>query len=168
MNLAGIALRGVVAFLFLLALVRLAGKRAIRQGTAMDFVTALILGELVDKLLTGKVPFLQYATASITVLAIHLLVNVLCARSSFINGWLVGREESVVEQGALVHRGMCRERITRRALFATLRQRGVGDIREIKSADVESDGEVSALKEAWAAEAQKKDAERLRNRLNQR
>ena len=168
MNVTGIALRSAVAYLFLLALVRLAGKRAIRQGTTMDFVTALILGELVDKLLTGKVPFLQYATASVSVLAFHLLVNILCARSSFLNGWLAGREESVIEQGAMVHRGMCRERVTKRALFASLRSRGIQDLREVKSADIEIDGDVSPLKEAWAAEPQKKDAERLRSRLNQR
>ena len=164
MNLTGTALRAVIAYTFLLLLVRLAGKRTIRQGTAMDFVTALILGELVDKLLTGKVPFLQYATASITVLAVHVLVNVLCARSNFANGWLVGREEAVVERGARAHRGMCRERMSARTLASALRGRGIRDIREIKAADIEIDGAVSTLKEDWAAAAQKQDADRVRRR----
>ncbi len=164
MHLAETALRAAIAYTFLLLLVRVAGKRTIRQGTAMDFVIALILGELVDKLLTGKVPFLQYATASVTVLAIHILVNIVCARSNFANRWLVGREEPVVERGAKAHRGMCRERMNARALASALRRRGVRDIREIKASNIEIDGAVSTLKEDWAGAAQEQDADRARRR----
>ena len=44
-----IAVRALAAFLFLLALLRLSGKRTIYQGTAFDFVLALVLGDMVDK-----------------------------------------------------------------------------------------------------------------------
>ena len=51
MELPKIVRRALVAYVFLLFLMRLSGKRAIAQGSAFDFVLALIVGDLVDDLL---------------------------------------------------------------------------------------------------------------------
>jgi uncharacterized membrane protein YcaP (DUF421 family) len=116
---------------------------------------------LVDKLLTAKVPFPQYAAASVTVVAAHLLAKSLARRSAVAARWLAGRPESVIKSGALVHRGMRSERVNRRSVLSALRTRGVRDARTIKAADLEISGEVSAMKEEWASDAQMQDLPRL-------
>jgi uncharacterized membrane protein YcaP (DUF421 family) len=161
MDLAGTALRCAFAYMFLLVLVRLSGKRAIRQGSAMDLVTALVLGELVDKLLTGKVQFSQYATASVAIAVLHQAVEYLVYRSSDAAGWLAGREQPLVSQARFVRRSMRSERINERAVLAALRMRGQRDLREIKASDLEISGEVSALKEDWARDAQQQDRHKI-------
>jgi uncharacterized membrane protein YcaP (DUF421 family) len=158
------AARCGLAYVFLLILVRMSGKRAIRQGTPMDFVTCLILGELVDKLLTGRVPFSQYAVASTVVLLSHIGVKILIQHSSLAAGWLAGREQPIVERGQLVERGMRPERMNARSVFAGLRLRGTRDLREIKAADLEINGKLSALPEDWARDAQRQDADRARKK----
>jgi uncharacterized membrane protein YcaP (DUF421 family) len=161
MTLAGTAVHSFLAYGFLLVLVRFAGKRLIRQASTMDLVAALVLGELVDKVLTGKVPFAQYATASLAIIAIHRVVEVAIQRSSVASGWLSGREQPLVKAGRLVSAGMRAERMSERAVRAALRTRGARDLRAIKVADLETNGEVSVLQEDWAREAQQQDAAKL-------
>jgi uncharacterized membrane protein YcaP (DUF421 family) len=48
MEIHAIAIRTAVSFVFLLALLRLSGKRTLAQACALDFVVVLILGDLVD------------------------------------------------------------------------------------------------------------------------
>ena len=57
-------------------MIRLAGKRSIKQGTAFDFVLALICGDLVDNLLWAEVG----AAAFVTALSTLLVADLLCGR----------------------------------------------------------------------------------------
>ena len=61
-----VALRALSAYLFLLVLLRLAGRGSIRHATPFDFVMALVLGDLVDNAIWAEVPSAQFAVASAT------------------------------------------------------------------------------------------------------
>ena len=45
-------------------LVRLSGKRTVREGTSFDFVLALVLGDLVDDAVWSEVPMAQFVAAA--------------------------------------------------------------------------------------------------------
>jgi uncharacterized membrane protein YcaP (DUF421 family) len=61
-----IAIRSVLAYAFLITILRLAGKRTLRHGSTFDFVLALILGDLIDDALWAEVPFAQFVVATTT------------------------------------------------------------------------------------------------------
>ena len=58
-----IAVRAVVAYLFLLVMVRLSGKQTVAHGTTMDFVLALVFGDLVDDLVWAEVSTARFLVA---------------------------------------------------------------------------------------------------------
>jgi uncharacterized membrane protein YcaP (DUF421 family) len=68
-----IAVRCLVAYLFLLAVLRLAGKQSVRHGSTFDFVLALILGDLIDDVLWAEVPVAQFVVATTTLVLLKLL-----------------------------------------------------------------------------------------------
>ena len=70
-----IAVRALTAFFFLLALLRLSGKRTIRHGSAFDFVLALIVGDLVDDAIWGEVPLSQFFVAAATLLLVKISLS---------------------------------------------------------------------------------------------
>jgi hypothetical protein len=49
MDPASIAIRALATYGFLLILIRLSGKRTVREGTSFDFVLALVLGTAVSR-----------------------------------------------------------------------------------------------------------------------
>jgi uncharacterized membrane protein YcaP (DUF421 family) len=67
-----IAIRAGAAYLVLLALLRLAGKRTLRHGSPFDFVLALIVGDLVDDAIWGEVPIAQFIVATVVLLLTQL------------------------------------------------------------------------------------------------
>jgi uncharacterized membrane protein YcaP (DUF421 family) len=67
-----VALRVLTAYLFLLALLRFAGRQSIRHGTPFDFVLALVLGDLIDNAIWAEVPFAHFAIASTTLVLTRL------------------------------------------------------------------------------------------------
>jgi uncharacterized membrane protein YcaP (DUF421 family) len=71
-----IAVRCVVAYVFVLTVLRLAGKRTIRQGTTFDFVLALVLGDLIDDTLWAEVPVAQFIVATTTLVLLKLVATV--------------------------------------------------------------------------------------------
>lgn len=70
-----ITVRTAAAFIFLMALLRLSGKRTIYQGSTFDFVFALVLGDLVDNVVFNESPFAQFAVASLTLVGTKLLLT---------------------------------------------------------------------------------------------
>jgi len=74
-TLGRVAIRALTAYVFLLGLLRLAGRQSIRHGTPFDFVLALILGDLVDNAIWAEVPFVQFAIASTTLVVSRLIVS---------------------------------------------------------------------------------------------
>ena len=69
-------LRSFVVYLILLFLLRVAGKRTVKQGSPFDFVLALIVGDLIDDAIWAEVPVAQFVVASATLLLMKLLMTV--------------------------------------------------------------------------------------------
>jgi uncharacterized membrane protein YcaP (DUF421 family) len=59
-----IVLRAVFAYTFLLIMVRLSGKQIVAHGTTVDFVLALVFGDLVDDLLWAEVAAAQFVAGA--------------------------------------------------------------------------------------------------------
>ena len=68
-----VALRAVLAYVFLLALLRVSGKRTVHESTPFDFVLALVLGDLVDDALWAEVPFAQFVVAASSIVLAKLV-----------------------------------------------------------------------------------------------
>jgi uncharacterized membrane protein YcaP (DUF421 family) len=72
MDLVSVAVRAAASYVFLLFLLRLAGKRAVKEGTTFDFVLALVLGDLVDDAVWADVPMAQFVIAAGTLVFLKL------------------------------------------------------------------------------------------------
>jgi uncharacterized membrane protein YcaP (DUF421 family) len=65
----------------MLLVVRLAGKRTIREGTPFDFLVALMLGDFPDDVIWGEVPVAQGVVAIGSVMRLHVMVSYASYRS---------------------------------------------------------------------------------------
>jgi uncharacterized membrane protein YcaP (DUF421 family) len=59
-----IAARAAFAYVFLLVMVRLSGKQAVSHGTTIEFVLALVFGDLVDDLVWAEAAASQFVAAA--------------------------------------------------------------------------------------------------------
>ena len=170
MNPAHIALRALAAFVFLLVLLRLSGKRAVAQASPFDFVLALMLGELVDKFLTAHVAAPQFLVATGTLAVLHAFTARASHASHFFARFVEGEPVVFQRGGVPLAAALRRERLSGGEVEEMLRHHGLdlADWDEVVEARLETSGHASVLAQDRAREAQKRDLQRVRALLNPR
>lgn len=151
------ALRATFVYFYLLVIIRVLGKREIGPSTAFDLLVALMLGDVVDEVIYGDVTIMQGAVAMATIGVWHL-VNSWASFKSEIVDKLTGSPPTVLVKGGKIQRkALARERLNETELFSGLRLMEVDDVKEVKQATLEPNGQISVLLEDWAKPAQKQD-----------
>lgn len=149
------AVRGVGVYVLMLIVIRLLGKRTIGNFTAFDLLVALMLGEVVDEIIYGEISFLQGTIAILVIAGAKYMTAWLSYLG--LNTILEGKPVELVRDGELLRQGMRSELMNEQDVFATLRIHGIDDLREVKLAVLEVDGEVSVIRQPWAEPVQKRD-----------
>ena len=120
--------RTVAVYLFLFALLRVAGKRQLAQLNTFDFVVLLLLSNVVQNAIIGNDNSLLGGAIGAVVL---VAANYLIVRFAFFHPrWgrtLQGGETTLVDDGTPLDRVLRRERITSAQLDAAMRRQGLDD-----------------------------------------
>jgi uncharacterized membrane protein YcaP (DUF421 family) len=151
------AARGLGVYVLVLAVIRVLGKRTVGNFTAFDLLVALMLGEFVDEMIYGDVSFAQGMVAILSVAGAKYATTWLSYSFPALNKLFEGTPTEILRDGELVPAGLRHERMNEREALAALRLRGVSDMREVKVAVMEVDGEVSVLKQDWAEPVRRVD-----------
>ncbi len=164
MELHKIAIRALFAYVVLLALMRLSGKRVVSEAGARDLVVAIIIGDLIDDLLWAEVGAAKFAAAAGGVVLSGLLVALATYASPAAAALLEGRPQLVLREGLPVRAGMHAERVNEEDLASLLRAQGIDRERwvEIDHAWLEDNGELSVARHELARPAERRDRERFR------
>jgi uncharacterized membrane protein YcaP (DUF421 family) len=72
MDPARIIVRVLFAYVWALILVRLSGKRTIRQADVPSFVVAVVIGDMFDDLFWAEVSFAQFVTGLGALMVAHI------------------------------------------------------------------------------------------------
>jgi uncharacterized membrane protein YcaP (DUF421 family) len=159
MGLLAIAVRALVGYGFLLALLRVSGKRSVAHASPFDFVMALVLGDMVDDLLWAEVGLAQFAVAAGTLVVLETALAVAQARSSRLHAWVTGDAVVVLRDGRPDRDSLRRERVRDLDLEAHLRLHGMERERwsDLRAARLESGGAVSVLRTERAQPLERRD-----------
>jgi uncharacterized membrane protein YcaP (DUF421 family) len=151
------AARAAAVYALILVVIRLSGKRAIGNFSAFDLLVALMLGEVVDEIIYGDVTFAQGAMAIVTVAILQYANSWMGYWDHGLHKVLEGSPSVVVRNGRLERDGMRKERMNEKDVMMELRLHDVAEVREVKLATIENDGQVSVIREDWAEPLQKGD-----------
>lgn len=151
------AVRGVVVYALMLVVIRLLGKRTVGNFTAFDFLVALMLGEVVDEIIYGDVQMAQGIVAILVIAGAKYATAWLDYFDHGLNKILEGKPREIIHNGELVRDGMRSELVNEKEVMAALRLHGISDMREVRRAFMEVDGEISVIKHDWADVLRKGD-----------
>jgi uncharacterized membrane protein YcaP (DUF421 family) len=141
-----IAAKTAAVYAFLVAGLRLLGKRELGQMSLYDLVLIIILGNAVqnaminsDNTLAGGV------VAAVVLLGLNRLLNTVIVRSRRIERALIGDPVMLVHDGAILPDRMKRQGITRDQLDAALREHGFDSLDDVSIVVLEVDGTMSVV-----------------------
>lgn len=142
-----IVLRSTLAFLLLVALVRVVPSRNAGHISPNDLLILVVIGGIGADAVVG-----EGRTAGDRLLCIAMvllwgyLLDVLEYRVPAFRRVMRHPETLLVKDGRLLRRNMRREMVTEEELMAALRKEGVGDLSEVATSCMEADGEISVRK----------------------
>jgi uncharacterized membrane protein YcaP (DUF421 family) len=127
------------------------GKTQIRQLTAFDFISALILGELVgNALYDPDVGIPQIAFAVILWGGLLYMTEIITLKYKGTRSFLEGNPAIVISKGLLQREEMKKNKLDMNQFLHLLRMKDVFSVQEVDYAILESDGTVSVLKKTQA------------------
>jgi uncharacterized membrane protein YcaP (DUF421 family) len=141
-----LVLRSVVVYGFLLALLRITGKRQVGQLAPFDLVLLLVLSNAVQNSMNaGDNSLVGGLISAATLVGVNLVVGFATYRSKKLEAIIEGRPQVLIHNGKLFKEVMARARLTHHELNASLRQSGCSCIEEVHSAILENNGSISVV-----------------------
>jgi len=146
-HLAFLVLRAVVVYLFLLLVLRLAGRRELGQMTSFDLVLLLLISNAVQNSINAGDNSLTSGLVSAVVLVVlNWLAGFAAYRWRWAERLLQGRPVRVVTDGRVHFGALRKELLTLAELRSALRKQGVARIGECAKVVLEPDGTLSVLR----------------------
>ncbi len=139
-------LRPVLVYLFLVVVVRLAGRRELAQLNSFDLIVLLMLANTVQNATIGNDNSMVGGLIGVTAL---LLANYLVVRFLYrhprVDHLLEGGPTVLIRDGRVIPRNLAREAITEEELMEAVRKQGLGSAAEVAGAVLETGGAISVV-----------------------
>lgn len=145
--LAEIAVRTFVLYAYALIMLRLMGRRGMRQISVFDLAIIIALGSAVgDPMFYPDVPLLHGMVVITVIVVVERLLAELVQRSETADTFLSGKPKRIVYEGRLELPEDGEVGLSREELFSELRSREVQQLGEVCVAYLEQSGEVSVFR----------------------
>jgi len=140
-------IRAAIVYVFLLVVLRLAGKRTLAQVTAFDFVLLLIISEATQQaLIDDDNSMTNAAILIVTLVALNILMSVLKQRFKGVERVLEDIPLVIVADGKPLDERMNKARVdVDDVLDAARESHGLEHLSQIKHAILERSGQISII-----------------------
>lgn len=142
--------RGLVVYLFLLILFRVAGRRTLGQMTNFDFVLLLIISEATQNAMIGN----DYSVTNgilviLTLVGIDIFLSIMKQRFPAMERHLEGLPLVLVDKGRPLKDLMYKARVDEQDILSSAREKhGLERMEQIKYAVLETNGGISIIPKA--------------------
>ena len=143
---AEIAIRTIIMFSLVILLLRLTGKRGVRQLTIFELTIILALGSIAgDPMFTEDLPLIQAVLIMSLVLLLYKLCTWFTIKHKFFELLFEGKPTYIVENGLLIMEDVEKGKMSHDEFFTEMRQQGVRHLGQVQVGLLETDGEFSVL-----------------------
>lgn len=137
-------LRAIISFFFLLLSVKLMGQRSISQLRLLDFIMALIIGNILAHPLSDEHLGLKGSMITTSVLVILYIISVFASlKWGKLRRFFDSDPFPLIENGQIIYKSLARARISIDVLLSELRKEKVEDIQKVSLALWEPGGTIS-------------------------
>lgn len=145
-SLLRIVIVGSAAYAFLVAILRVSGKRTLGKMNAFDLVITVALGSTLATILMDRnVPLADGAMGLAMLVGLQFLVAWLSLRSKRIREMVKSEPTLLVRNGVCLEKAMEMQRVTREEIDAAVRQHGLPTIDAAQCVVLETDGSLSVV-----------------------
>lgn len=137
---------GSLAYLALVAFLRMSGKRTLAKLNAFDLVVTVALGSTLSAiLLQESIALAEGVVALGLLITLQYLVTWTSVRSSAAARTIRSEPTLLVHKGSFCEEAMHKQRVTHDEIMSAIRSSGESDLRNVEAVVLESDGSLSVI-----------------------
>jgi len=142
-----IIVRTATGFVVLLVLTRILGKKQLSQITFFTYITGIVLGEIIGKVILDKeIPVTHGLAALVIWCGLVLFIEWICLKSGMLRVLLDGEPAVVIKKGMIIRESLKKHRLNLDDLSMQLRMNDVFSIMDVEYAILEPNGQLTVLK----------------------
>lgn len=146
------AVVGVCAYVALIVLLRVSGKRTLSKMNAFDLVVTVALGSVLATILLSKDTALaQGLMAFALLISLQYVITWLSIRSKMISDLVKSEPTLLLHRGEFLRNAMRAQRVLESEIRQALRSQGLDDPGQVDSVVLETDGSLSVVRRASGA-----------------
>jgi uncharacterized membrane protein YcaP (DUF421 family) len=146
-GLGRVLLVGPLAYVALIVILRISGKRTLTKLNAFDLVVTVALGStLATVLLSKSVALAEGVLAMALLVFFQFMITWLSVRSRGFRDLVKSEPTLIMHQGEFLDRAMRAQRIARDDVMAALRSDGVMDASQAMAVVLETNGTIAVIK----------------------
>ncbi|NDI34845.1 DUF421 domain-containing protein [Chengkuizengella sediminis] len=149
MNFVDISVELFIGFILLFLMTKVLGKTSINQVTPFEFISALVLGELVGNAIYDEDIGFGYILFAVFVWGLLMYIaEMLEIKFLKLRGFLEGNPSIVIHNGIIDRNELRKNKMSINQLQTLLRQKDTFSVHEVEFALLESNGTLSVLKKS--------------------
>jgi uncharacterized membrane protein YcaP (DUF421 family) len=138
---------GVVAYVSLVLILRITGKRTLSKMNAFDFVVTVALGStLATILLSRDVSLVQGISALVLLVILQFAITWTSVRVAWVRRLVTGEPTLLLYRGRYLPAALRRTRVTEDEVRAAIRSSGVAAVDEVAAVVLETEGTFSVVR----------------------
>lgn len=139
-------IRSVIAFILLLIMARIMGKKQISQLTFFDYCVGITIGSIAASLAVDQNIKISNGIVSLMVWGfIPIILGYLGLKSKLLLQITDGKSDVVIENGKILEKNLKKNQLAVKELMLMLREKGVFNIEDVEMAVFETNGQISIL-----------------------
>jgi uncharacterized membrane protein YcaP (DUF421 family) len=144
-----IVVRAVVAFVIILFLTRIVGRRELSSLEPFDLILLVTIGDLVQQGVTQNDFSVTGMFLAVGTFALMTVVfSYLPWRFQRLRPILEGEPIIIIENGEVVRKNIRRQRVTEKEIAAAARQESIASLQDVRWAVLETNGQISFIKKS--------------------
>lgn len=137
---------GTLAYLGLMLLLRISGKRTLSKMNAFDLIVTVALGStLATILLSREVALAEGLTALGLLVGAQYVITWASVRSKTVEKWVKADPTMLYYEGRFLESALRRERVTETEILAAVRNQGLPNMDRVGAVVLETDGGLTVL-----------------------
>ena len=154
-NIARVSLMTFLAYVTMVFLLRISGKRTLSKMNAFDFVVTIALGStLATVSLNNKIAIAEGAMCFAILIFLQYIITWLSVRFKSIKNLITSKPTLLLYKGELYEHILKKERIAIDEIHVAAREKGLDNLKDIDAIVLETTGEITVMEKVSNREAE--------------
>ena len=140
-----ICIHAIIVFFYGALLIRIVGKRAFAEGSALDIILTVLIGSALARAVTGNAPLFGTMAGTTVLTALYYVMIQLTQQSDFVGYLFKGKSLALIRDGVKDEKAMRRAGVSHLDLDEAVRSQGLDDLDQVAQAVFERSGRISII-----------------------